>query len=341
MKKVTAIAPANIAFIKYWGRTDNKLFLPLNPSISMTMDKCLTKTTGFIDSNIKDDLIEIKEFNSNEFIKLDKVNNIKAHDVYNQIERIRNLSDIKGKVHIYTENSFPSDSGIASSASGFCALTACLLNLFERQDLFIDKKEFSKQVRLCGSGSAVRSVYGGFVEFTSGETHEESYAVQLYDENFWDLYDLVCIVDPSKKKVSSSKGHMDSNTSPFMKARQIELSDRIKEVKKALSKKDLPSLGKCIEEEAISMHAVMMTQKPPLFYFEPGTISIIKQLIDLRKEKYILGYFTIDAGANVHVITDRANLTNLQMELEKNPFIKSIIVNKPFKGAFLSEDHLI
>ena len=85
MKKVTAIAPANIAFIKYWGRTDNKLFLPLNPSISMTMDKCLTKTTGYFDSNLKDDLVEIKEFNSNKFIKLDKINNIKANDVYNQI----------------------------------------------------------------------------------------------------------------------------------------------------------------------------------------------------------------------------------------------------------------
>ncbi len=341
MKKVTAIAPANIAFIKYWGRTDNELFLPLNPSISMTMDKCLTKTTGFLDPNLQDDLVELKEFNSNKYTILDKNNDIKAKDVYNQIERIRGLTNITTKVHIKSENSFPSDAGIASSASGFCALTACLLNLFDKEDLFLDKKEFSKQVRLCGSGSAVRSVYGGFVEFTSGKTHDESFAVQLYDENYWDLYDLVCIVDPSKKKVSSSKGHMASETSPFMTARQSELPSRTQKLKDALSKKDLQLLGDCIEEDAISMHVVMMTQKPPLFYFEPGTISILKQLISLREEKNIYGYFTIDAGANVHVITDSKNLEGLKSELLGNSFVKSIIVNKPYKGAYLTEDHIL
>jgi len=341
MKKVTVIAPANIAFIKFWGRLDDELFLPLNSSISMSMSNCLTTTTAMLDPDLKEDMVEIKSNNEKEYQQIQKNGEIKDKNIFEQIARIRNLSDIKTKVRIRTFNSFPANSGIASSASGFSALTAALLLIYGLRDKFADKQELSRQVRLCGSASAARSVYEGVVELLAGKTHEQSYAVKLYDKNYWDLIDLVCIIDPGKKKVSSSQGHLKSSSSHFMTARQAELPQRIKDCKLALKNKDLKLLGEVIEADALSMHAVMLTQEPALIYWEPGTISVMKQLISMREDKGLFAYFTMDAGANVHVITTAKYQTQVLKELKTNPFIKDIIVNSAGEGIKISDEHLI
>jgi len=332
MNKIKVKAPANIAFIKYWGRYDHKIFLPLNSSISMSLSTCHTITEAeLIDGN--EDIVEIRFYNQKDYTRILSGKDIKEADMFAQIERVRKMAGSSKRVHIKSENSFPADAGIASSASGFSALTAALLLVYGLDSKFNDKKEFSKEIRLCGSASAARSGYGGFVELLAGKKHDESYAVQLFDENHWDLFDLVCVVDPLKKKVSSSKGHENTTSSPFMKARLEELPERISALKIALKEKNLMRLGELIEEDALSMHTVMMTQKPSLLYWNSGTLSIIQQLKELRETKNILGYFSMDAGANVHVITDKTNMDKLLPLLKSNKFIDEIIIDKVGKGV--------
>ena len=337
MSKVTVQAPANIAFIKYWGRADHKIFLPLNNNISMTLSGCTTTTTAeLIDG--PSDMVEVK-FLGKEFTQLTP-DSIKARNIFDQITRIKMLAKSDRSVHIKSENNFPADAGIASSASGFAALTGVLLLVYGLHTLYEDKKEFSRQVRLCGSGSAVRSVYGGFVEMLAGTDHESSYANQVADEHHWDLVDIVAIVNADKKKVSSSEGHETAETSPFLKARIEHTKKQFLVVRKAILDKDFQTLGTALELESTSMHAVMMTQSPPAFYWNPGSISIIKQIRELREQKGILAYTTFDAGANAHVICQKKDAAIIENLMQKNPFVTSTIYNEPAPGAHEVSNHL-
>ena len=335
--KVTTIAPANIAFIKYWSMKDPQLFIPNNNSISMTMSGCKTKTTVELTDN-QDDLVEVKFFQS-EYKKLDR-KEIKQQNLFQQIARIRTLSGGNQKVKVKSENNFPSDAGIAASASSFAALTAALFLVYGLKDKFDDRKELSRQIRLCGSGSAVRSAMGGFGEFIAGHDHDSSYAKQIADEHHWDLVDVVAVVDSGKKKYGSSEGHKIASTSPYLATRLQEIKPRIKKVREAISEKNLENLGPLIEADSTSMHAVMMTSKPPLFYWEPGTMRLMKDIISWREEDGLQAYFTIDAGPNVHVICEKKDAKEVAKRLKVNPFVKSTIYNEPCAGVRVSQDHL-
>lgn len=337
MKKITVRAPANIAFVKYWGRADHKIFLPLNNSISMTMSGCITTTTIETLDN-QSDTVEIK-FQNKDVQKL-LPDSIKARNIFSQIERIRKRANSKLKVHIKTENNFPADAGIASSASGFAALTAALLLAYGLDEQFHDKKELSRQVRLCGSGSAVRSVYGGFVEMRAGHDHRSSYAVQIADEQYWDLIDIVAVVEPTKKKISSSEGHQTAETSPFLKARITDTKKRVKIVRDAILNKDFETLGMEIEKDSLSMHAVMMTQTPSALYWTPGSIRIMHDVRLWREEENILAYATFDAGANAHIICQKKDARTIESKLKKNPFVQSTIYNEPARGVHVATEHL-
>ncbi len=335
MSKVTVKAPANIAFIKYWGNTEDNL--PLNSSISMTLDACQTTTTvELVDESY--DMIEIAS-EKGEFQEL-KRTSIKGVKAYEQIARIRELAGKTDHVHVKSINSFPSSAGIASSASGFCALTSALLLQYGLHDKFEDKKELSKLVRLSGSGSAARSVYGGFVELIGGDAHHASYAVQIADEKHWDLADVIAIIDSGMKKTPSSEGHRTANTSPYFETRLTEMQDRIKYARKALLEKKLKKLGKAIEQDTISMHAVMMTSEPPLYYWTPGTVEVMNNVMKWREEDNIHAYFSIDAGANVHVICEQKDAEEINKKLKELHLVQSTIINHPAQGVHQIEEHL-
>lgn len=337
MKKITVKSPANIAFIKYWGQTKHNLYIPRNNNISMTLSNCQTITTIQKDPSLKEDIIELK--NGDKYSPLLKDTH-KGKNAYEQINRIRKLAKSKDKVHIRSRNTFPSDAGIASSASGFSALTGALLLAFDQRKIFEDKKEFSKEVRLCGSASAARSVYSGFVELLSANSHNKSYAVQIADEKSWNLVDVVAIVSSEKKKTSSSQGHAAVDSSPYYKTRLIEIQPRIKKVRKAILEKDIRSLGVATEEDAISLHIVMMTSKPPAYYWEPGTIAVMKEVIKWREQDGLQAYFTMDAGANVHVICEKKDAKKVEKKLKAIPFVKSTIYNEPCEGTHEINTHL-
>jgi len=335
--KVTAVSPANIAFIKYWGRADNKLFIPRNNNISMTMSGCKTVTTVEL-GDYGRDLIEVKFFGK-DYEKLER-KTIKQENLYDQVERIRDMSKDKRYVRIKSENNFPADAGIASSASSFSALTAALLVVYGLKEKFFDKKELSKEIRLCGSSSAVRSVYGGFVEMIAGKGHEDTFAKQIADEKYWDLVDIVAVLDPEKKLFSSSDGHLLADTSPYFETRIVEMQDRIKRCREAILEKNIHKLGPIIEEDTISMHMIMMTSRPPLFYWSHGTVRIIQDLYKWRKEDNLNAYFSIDAGSNVHVICEKKDAKEVRKRLKKNEFVKWTIYNEPCQGVKIINKHL-
>lgn len=327
--KVTAVAPANIAFIKYWGKKNEELRLPANSSISLNLDKCFTITTVEFAKKYKNDSFEIIG---------EKVSNKEKERVFKHLERIRNLTNLSAgglKAKVVSKNSFPKSAGIAASASGFAALT---LAGVKAVGLDLSEKELTILARL-GSGSACRSIPDGFVEWKTGDKSEDSYAYSLYPANYWDLRDIICIVETEKKKVSSTEGMEKAWSSPFYRIRLESLRNKIEKIKKAMAEKNFKLLGEITEEEAINMHCVMMTQKPALFYWTKETIEIIQAVLLWRNQGTPV-YFTIDAGPNVHLICQGRDEKKVVKKVKLIKGVKGTIINKPADGTRVIKEDL-
>ncbi len=325
MKKITVISPANIAFVKYWGRRDDSLILPLNSSVSMNMSGCTT-TTSCEWGEWENDSIKIK-YLGKEMIETTGVAREKSLKVVN---RIRERLGTKLKVKIESENNFPEATGIASSASGFSALTKAL---YESYGENLSEREMSIETRLSGSGSASRSISDGFVVWEQGVKNDgsDSYAYSIADENHWDLRDIVCVVDVGNKKVSSGEGHIRPKNE-YMQSRLMHIDDRVKQTIEAIKSKDLEKLGVVTEIEAMSLHTVCMMSEPPIFYWTGATLELMAEIRKMREEG-VLAYYTMDAGANVHIITEGRFESVIVSQVEKLPYVKQLILNKPAKGA--------
>lgn len=335
MKPITVQAPANIAFIKYWGNNEDNL--PLNNSISMTLSRCQTTTTVKLAEELAEDVVELQG-NDGTYRKLSQ-ETIKEKKAYEHINRIRMIAGVTTKLHVKSTNSFPTDAGIASSASGFSALTAGVLLAYGLREIFEDKLQLSKLVRLSGSGSAARSVYGGYVELLAHMNHDNSYAVQLADEHHWDIADVIAIIKTKSKETPTSEGHRSAVTSPYFETRLNEMQQRIIATRDAIRERDIEKLGRAIEADTISMHAIMMTSVPPLFYWESGTIEIIKHVREWRKGG-LGAFFSIDAGANVHVICEKKDAEEVQKKLTGLPHVQKTIMNAPTQGVHEVDTHL-
>lgn len=324
--KATAVAPANIAFIKYWGKADDALRLPLNSSISMNLSACTTTTTVEFSEKYQQDSIKSIDGEFSE----EEVSRVIKH-----LDRLREKAQKSDRAKVATKNSFPKSSGIASSASGFAALTVAAV---EALGLTLSEKELTILARI-GSGSACRSIPDGFVEWQKGKNSQTSYAYSLYPENHWDLLDIVVVVQTAQKKIGSTAGMDNIRTSPFWNRRLRDMPDIIKTVKIALAAKNFRMLGEIIEEETINMHAVMMTQNPPLYYWNGVTMEIIRSVSDWRSQG-IPVFFTIDAGPNVHLVCEAKDEAAVTQKVREITGVENIIVNKPARGAHLIDDHL-
>ncbi|PIU34151.1 diphosphomevalonate decarboxylase [Candidatus Shapirobacteria bacterium CG07_land_8_20_14_0_80_39_18] len=324
--KATAKAPANIAFIKYWGKKDEKLRLPANDSISMNLSNVFTITTVEFSEKIKKDIIIMDEHKFDE--KEEK--RISSH-----LDLIRDLARFKSFARVKTKNNFPKGSGIASSASGFAALTMAGV---AAAGLKLNEKHLSIIARQ-GSGSACRSIPDGFVEWKSGTSSNNSYAHMIFPPNWWKIIDVLVIVEKKTKKVSSSEGHILTASSPFYKSRISGIKNKLTVIKKAILDRDFEIFGTILEGEAINMHAVMMTSTPPIFYWTPVTFELILTVRGWREEG-ILVYFTIDAGANVHLICQEKDKQKVIGCLKGMKGIKEVILNQPAIGTRLINKHL-
>lgn len=324
MKK-TAIAPANIAFIKYWGKKDEKLKLPENGSISMNLSGLTTTTTVEFSEKYKKDEIVIND---------EKESNIDSKAVAH-LNRIRKIAKINLKAKVVTFNNFPIGTGLSSSASGFAALTVAAVAAAELQ---LSEKQLSILARQ-GSGSACRSIPDGFVEWLDGDYSETSYSVFLYPPNYWDIFDVVALVSKERKDVGSTAGQKLAESSYFYKYRLSRMSKKISKLKAILKRKDFTALGQLAEEEALELHAIMLTSIPSLIYWTPGTLLIMK-LIKKWRDEGLESYFTINTGQDVHILIREKDVKKLIKKLKNLDEVRKIIINKPAVGAHLIDKHL-
>lgn len=326
----TAKANTNIALIKYWGKRDEKLFLPMNSSLSITLNKFYTITTVEFREDLKDDkLIWDKTPGSvNELMKISSF-----------LDIIRKEAKVSLHANVITENHVPTAVGFASSASGYAALAAAATKAI---GLHLSPEELSKIARR-GSGSACRSIFGGFVEWQKGcvEDGSDSYARQILDENAWNLTILSVMVTVSQKKVYSREGMKRTvETSPFYQGWLYTVDEDLETAKNAIKNRDFESLGEVVERNALKMHATMLGANPPIIYWESGTLDVMHRILDLRQEG-IPAYFTIDAGANVKVLCELENEDKVKHALTELKAVQKVISCNPGEGVRYLSEHLI
>ena len=325
MTKVTAVAPANIAFIKYWGKKDKKLRLPLNSSLSMNLSALSSTTTVEFSPQYKKDQIIIDK----------KSIKVQVKRVVKHLDRIRKMAGISLYARVESRNNFPKSTGLSSSASGFAALTVAAA---KAAGLSFSKKQLTILSRLA-SGSSCRSIPDGFVEWQAGKSHQSSFAFSVYQPNFWHIYDIVLVFSRKEKEISSTLGQQVVFSSPFLEKRLSSVGNRMIKIKKALKNKNFSLFGSLIEEDALEMSAVMLTSKPSLIYWSEQTLSFIKLTKKWRK-RGLKVYFTFNTGQNLHLFCQKRYLKELMALLKRTKGIRKIYKNKPAKGVRLITNHL-
>ncbi|MFP3939567.1 MAG: diphosphomevalonate decarboxylase [Thermoanaerobaculia bacterium] len=338
-RRATVSAPANIALVKYWGARDLKRALPYHPSISMTLEVCRTVTTVELAPALETDEIW---FAAGAAAHPEPAPEAFARRVRAHLDRVwtrlQGVSCGRPAFRVATRNTFPAAAGLASSASGFAALAAAAC-----RTLGVDAgaRELSVLARLSGSGSAARSVFGGFVEWPAegapaagaapAEENPDAPAAQLAPAAAWRLSCVVAIVEDGPKEVSSREGHRLAPTSPHF-ARRLELvPERLETVRRAIRDRDLDLLGPVLERDAVELHAVAMTSEPPIFYWRPPTLEVLSEVRRLRG----LGtgaWATMDAGANVHVLCTPEDEPRVAAALEAVPGVRDVLRDRVGDG---------
>ena len=311
-QSATVLAHPNIAFIKYWGNYDNDLRLPSTGSISMNLDGLFTRTTVTFSASIKTDSLRIGD---------KPVTGPGLERVRQILELVRELAGIKERAEVVSENNFPSGTGIASSASAFAALA---LAASRAAGITLTQRELSRLARR-GSGSASRSIPGGFVEWYMGENDNDSYAESIAPPEHWDLVDCVAIVSREHKQTGSAAGHPLAPTSPLQEARVADAPRRLDLCRRAILERDFEALAAIIELDSDMMHAVMMTSSPGLFYWRAASVAVMGAVREWRKNGKSVCY-TVDAGPNVHVICPREYIGETEKKLRQLPGVQDVLV---------------
>lgn len=337
-------SPSNIALVKYWGKKNHQI--PENPSISFTLNNCKTTTK----------LTFLKKDNTNGFSFDVFLDNEKKDDFKPKIEtffkRIELYLPFLKDYHfkIETSNTFPHSSGIASSASGMSALALCLMSIEKElissdvtlsavgasldDDYFNQKASFLARL---GSGSACRSIEGDLIVWGdhanikgSSDLFGVKYPYRVH-ENFKNYQDTILLVDKGEKQVSSTVGHNLMHNHPFAQERFKQANDNLNKLISILESGDLDGFIALVESEALTLHAMMMTSMPYFILMKPNTLEIINKIWAFRKHTGLHISFTLDAGANVHV---------LYPENESEPvleFIKNELVAFCQKGEYIND----
>lgn len=333
ISKVTVTAPANIAFVKYWGRRDPARAIPANPSVSMTLSRCRTVTTvTFVPGDEAPDRIAVVDADG---IAMEATGGFRERALA-QIDRLRAMAGSRGTMRVATRNTFPTGAGIASSASGFAALTVAGARAL---GLDLDASGLSRLARESGSGSAARSLFGGYVEWPAPGMGPEAGAAPIAAPDWWDLRDVIAVVDRSEKDIPSVEGHRRAASSPHWSARQSLLPARTARVRDAIGARDIDALGPLLEEEAVELHIIAMSSIPPIFYWKPGTLRVLDEVRGLRGRGR-RAWATMDAGANVHVICEAEDEDAVAEALRSLPEVEAVIVDGVGDGPRFVEEHL-
>jgi diphosphomevalonate decarboxylase len=308
----TALAHPNIALIKYWGNRDQALRLPSTGSISMNLEGLFTRTTVAFSASLKADSLSIGDI---------PVTGPGLERVSTFLDLVRQMAGINERAEVVSENNFPSGTGIASSASAFAALA---LAASQAAGIILTQRELSRLARR-GSGSASRSIPGGFVEWYLGNDDSDSYAESIAPPEHWDLVDCVAIVSREHKQTSSAAGHPLAPTSPLQAARVTDAYRRLDICRRAIQDRDFEALAAIVELDSDMMHAVMMTSTPGLFYWKPASITVMEAVRKWRKSG-IPVFYTVDAGPNVHVICPREQAEGVERRVRELPGVNDVLV---------------
>jgi diphosphomevalonate decarboxylase len=298
-------SPSNIALVKYWGKKENQI--PANPSISFTLDNCKSTTRLKYSARKKSE-----DFDFDFFFEGKQKEDFKPK-ILKFFERIEAYCPYLKNYHfeIHSENSFPHSSGIASSASGMSALALCIMDLEKELYPAMEEEYFKRKASFLarlGSGSASRSIEGGLVVW--GEHREifdssDEFAVKFphkVHDTFRNYKDTILLVDKGKKQVSSSLGHNLMHGHPFADMRFQQAYENLSKLIPVLESGNTAEFIKIVESEALTLHAMMMSSQPYFILMKPNTLEIINTIWAFREKTGIPVCFTLDAGANVHVL---------------------------------------
>jgi len=311
----TACANANIAFIKYWGNCDADARIPANGSISMNLDGLVTRTTVTFDHSLQvDDLILNDQATTGPTLTR----------VVDFLDIVRKMAGIQLRAHVESENNFPMGAGIASSASAFAALS---LAASRAAGLDLNERQLSQLART-GSGSACRSVPAGFVEWKVDACDIDSAAESIAPPEHWDLVDCIAVISQAHKPTGSTEGHSLAYTSPLQAARVGDAPERLDICRRAILQRDFEVLADIVELDSNLMHAVMMTTRPPILYWQPATLSVIQAVTAWRKNG-LTACYTIDAGPNVHVLCPAASASEIAGLLSQIPGVQQVYQAHP------------
>lgn len=320
--KATAKAHTNIALIKYWGKRNEKLILPTNNSLSLTLDSFYTTTTVTFKENLTKDtfVLDGKEVSGEQYTR-----------VTEYLDLIRQYADRpKLYANVLSDNNVPTAAGFASSASGFAALAAASTRAL---GLSLSDQELSRLTRQ-GSGSACRSIYGGFAEWQKGKREDgsDSYAVQIAEKDHWDVRVAAVVLSSTMKDISSREGMKRTvDTSVFYSGWLDSIANDLKEIKAGINSHDFEKVGQIAEANCLKMHATTLGANPPFTYWHDTTMAVMQTVWDMRKSG-IPAYFTIDAGPNVKVLYLPENEKSVQKILGETPGVTDVILSKSGKG---------
>ncbi len=327
IKPVTAVAHSNIALVKYWGKRDHALNLPAVGSISLTLAALSTKTSVKFDPALESDQLIL----NGKPAEMDQT--LRISDF---LDHIRLRAKMAFFAQVESTNNFPTAAGLASSASAFAALTCAAVGA---AGLKLGKKELSVLARQ-GSGSAARSIFGGVVEMHRGRAGDglDAYAEQIADPSYWDLRMIVVVTDEKEKKTGSSRGMTSSaETSPYYPA-WVETSEYdLSEMRTAINKKDIERIGEITEYSCMKMHALMLSTRPALVYWNGSTLEIVHHIRELRRQG-IPAWYTVDAGPQVKILTLPEYEQTVQEAMTARKGVKRIICSGLGPDAHLLED---
>ncbi|MFN3756620.1 MAG: diphosphomevalonate/mevalonate 3,5-bisphosphate decarboxylase family protein [Flavobacterium sp.] len=315
-------APSNIAIVKYWGKKSGQI--PANPSLSFTLNHCKTITSLSAHRNLEQEGVCF------EFSFEGKEKPSFRPKIETFLKRIESYTPYLNTYHlkIDTSNTFPHSSGIASSASGMAALSVGIMSL-ERalhpnmtEEYFWNKASFLARL---GSGSACRSLKGEVViwgnhQETSNSTDLFGVSFENLHENFKQCQDTILLVDKGEKEVSSTLGHDLMLGHPFAHERFEQAHRNLTQLKTILTSGDWESFIALMESEALTLHAMMMTSQPYFILMKPNTLEIIQRIWKFRRETGLTIGFTLDAGANVHVLYPKGQAESV-LQFIKNELI--------------------
>lgn len=329
MQRAAAFAPSNIALTKYWGKRDDTLNLPLASSVSITLSELGTLTVVAPEPDLEDDVMLVDER------PLDDAGMVKVRRVLTEIRR---LAGSNVKAGLRSVNTIPPARGLASSASAFAALALAASKAY---GLDLDEAGLSRLART-GSGSAARSIGGGYVLWEKGEAPDgsDSFGRQVFTPEHWPLRILVAKVEDGRKKVSSTQGMKLSGAQGPLMQHWLQLCERdVPECLAALKAKDMHRLASVVEANALAMHGTMMATRPPLLYWQAATVAIIRAVQQMRHDGAEC-CFTIDAGSSVVVLSSAQDAKPVADTLSQIDGIEEVLQTRVGGGARLVGDGL-